>query len=112
LYTQVQVSAALHCSKGNRGASPDRNLLLRQDCTASQLVPLGRMATACQRFGAEGASEAFDLLIALVLLATPGSNNTDQPPQYWITGRIEVEPCPTFPRSFRACFALSRASGA
>jgi hypothetical protein len=37
----------VHSGSGNRGASADRNRLLRNDFTNSQHMPFGTMDTAC-----------------------------------------------------------------
>jgi hypothetical protein len=74
LYTQVQVSEVLHSARGNRGASLDKNRAVRHACTASQLSPLGLIATACQWLDARvdevWSVEDLDLLMLLVFPAT------------------------------------------
>jgi len=43
----VQLPAIEHSGNGRRGASADRNRLLRKDLTNSQHAPLGTIETAC-----------------------------------------------------------------
>jgi hypothetical protein len=43
----VQLPGMEHSGKGNRGASADRNRLLRNDFTNSQHMPFGTIDTAC-----------------------------------------------------------------
>jgi hypothetical protein len=43
----VQLLGMEHSGKGNRGASADRNRLLRNDLTNSQQTPFGTIDTAC-----------------------------------------------------------------
>jgi hypothetical protein len=74
LYTQVQVSEVLHSSKGNRGASLDKNRVARRAWTASQHCPLGLMATACHWLDVRTATARFakdlDLFVPLVFSDT------------------------------------------
>jgi hypothetical protein len=43
----VQLLGIEHSARGNRGASADRNRLLRSDFANSQHMPLGTIDTAC-----------------------------------------------------------------
>jgi hypothetical protein len=46
----VQLRGIEHSASGKRGASADRNRLLRKDLTNSQHAPFGTIETACHFF--------------------------------------------------------------